>query len=123
VAGVTVADVVHAHATCPADEHRLLQMLGLEPTPRRHPKPATVRVTIPTATHGRRATYVAGCGCNRCTAANTAYVAAWRRRGCCPARPVTSGGRLATVRVRVLAAPEGRGRRRAWPDQLALEVA
>ena len=81
------------------------------------PRPARVRPVIPSAVHGRRATYVRGCGCPRCTAANARYVQQWRSRGCCPA--VTHGARLRFVELETAC---GRGRYRVWPGQLALVV-
>jgi hypothetical protein len=70
------------------------------------------------AQHGQRSAYNAGCRCQPCTRANTAYVHGWRaERATCR---VTSGGIVAVVHV--LETPAGTGRRRAWPGQLFLNL-
>lgn len=100
-------------ATDADDLRRLLDMLGLlpQPTATKPVTPAHVR-----GHDGRRACYMRGCRLPQCCRANARYVKQWRAKGGC--RSVTSRRSLLVV----IDARTGRGRRAAYPGQLALIV-
>jgi hypothetical protein len=103
--------VVREHALYPADERRLLYMLGLLPTPgRRQERSATVRPRIRPHARHTRGSYQPGCPA--CREVNARYAQRWR------------AGRAVTSRVAfgVLEQPAGRGHGRAFVGQVFLEV-
>lgn len=104
------AALVAATFATDADDLRLLlDALGLLPD-----QPAPQQREVPAHEVHSRARRIPGCA--RCRDVHARYVAAWRRRG--GSRRVTSTG----VVVVVLTTRSGRGRRAAYPGQLALAV-